>query len=152
MQKLLISLAALLATLTSGAETSIKADAARYCGRVCIEDGSVSFDWSGVCATVAFEGTSLCLKYSDTGCNRINVWIDREPDEKADTVLVLGHKKAVLAECLPQGRHTVTVQKRTEGEQGRLSFHTFTTDGRFLNAGTGKDRLIEFVGDSETSG
>jgi lysophospholipase L1-like esterase len=48
--------------------------------------------------------------------------------------------------------HKVIVQKRTEGEQGRTTIHSFTTDGKFFQAEPLRARQLEFIGDSYTCG
>jgi lysophospholipase L1-like esterase len=58
----------------------------------------------------------------------------------------------VLAEGLGKGTHEVILQKRTEGEQGRITLHSFITEGELLQADGRKDRHIEFIGDSYTCG
>jgi len=144
----------LLFPIASKAESRIAAGDSKiiYTGRTLADKGSVSFDWSGVTTVVEFEGTSLSLDYTDSHCNWINVWIDRVPDEKSDAIIKLGGEQVVLAANLEKGRHRITVQKRTEGEQGKLTFRSFTTDGKFLKAEHKTERLIEFIGDSYTCG
>ena len=116
-------------------------------------DGSVAFDWSGVTARIRFTGTTLSLDCSDTKLNYFNVWIDREPSEKVDLVIKTeGAQTLVLAQKLRKGEHTVVLQKRSEGEQGRVTFAALETDGVFLQAAGPKARKIEFVGDSYTCG
>ena len=98
-------------------------------------DGSVAFDWSGVTARIRFTGTTLSLDCSDTKLNYFNVWIDREPSEKEDLVIKTeGAQTLVLAQKLRKGEHTVVLQKRSEGEQGRVTFAALETDGVFLQA------------------
>ncbi|MBQ1952748.1 MAG: GDSL family lipase, partial [Alistipes sp.] len=49
--------------------------------------------------------------------------------------------------------HVVRIQKATEAEQGRVTLHTLTTDGRLLATDALKlPRHIEFYGDSLTCG
>lgn len=141
-------------SLTSEAKSEIQASDARihYCGRIQKDNGNVSFDWSGVRTTIEFYGTNLSLNYSDTKCNWLNVWVDRVPDEKSDIIMILGGNEVTLAANLKEGQHRVIIEKRTEGEQGKLTYHSFVTDGRFLQAKKSTDRLIEFIGDSYTCG
>ena len=58
----------------------------------------------------------------------------------------------VLAEGLGKGEHEVILQKRTEGEQGRFTVHSFLSEGELLQANGRKNRHIEFIGDSITEG
>ena len=137
-----------------------------YIGRTLASGGEVSFDWSGVYARVSFSGSSLSLRAGDSRHNLYNVWLDRpmseEPDkiisiQGQDTVINLFTSKELEARY-GRGRKalaalkTVTLQKRTEGEQGRTVFKEFTTDGAFAQAPGPKERVIEFIGDSYTCG
>jgi len=136
------------------AETRIQANDSKihYIGRTVIEKGAVSSDWSGFTAVVEFQGTSLSMEYGDTHCTWLNVWIDRVPDEKSDAIYKLGGEQLTIAGNLQEGKHRIVIQKRTEGEQGRLTFKSFSTDGRFLKAEKTTTRLMEFIGDSYTCG
>lgn len=58
----------------------------------------------------------------------------------------------VLAEGLERGPHTILVQKRTEGEQGRTTLRGVETDGALLPLPAPRTRHIEFIGDSHTCG
>lgn len=135
------------------AKETIKADDSRitYIGRTAIADGEASFDWSGVTMIVNFEGTSLSLTATDTETNSFNVWIDKEQSAKADKVIKINGTQTVASK-LSKGKHTVILQKRTEGEQGKTTICSLSTDGTFSKARSLKERRIEFVGDSYTCG
>lgn len=177
MRKFIITSAAILAAVISSVaapKQSTKADDSRisYVGRTLVKDGNVSFDWSGVTVRTQFEGQYLAIRCSDTKKNYYNVWIDRdvtgaESDKiihtaGTDTLIVIvspedfekrassmtrSEKKKYLA-----GNHKVTIQKRTEGEQGTTTISEFITEGTMLKAEGLKKRMIEFVGDSYTCG
>lgn len=124
-----------------------------YIGRTHSQNNTMSFDWSGVTCIITFNGTSLDMHYSDSGCSYINVWVDTTPSAQNGTTIKLGGEGTIsLAEGLKKGHHTVTIQKRTEGKEGMLNLHTFKTDGVFLQSRELKDRKIEFIGDSYTCG
>lgn len=125
-----------------------------YIGRtVASPDGAVSFDWSGVTARLSFRGRALSLSYSGEGESHFNVWVDKEAGVKEDFVIVLkGSGNIAIAEKLSAGNHEVVLQKRTEGEYGKATFVSFSTDGVFRQAPGFKPRHIEFVGDSYTCG
>lgn len=124
-----------------------------YTGRVAKDDSTARFDWSGVTTTVRFRGTQLSMDYGDTKSNFFNVWIDKAPSAVADTVVSTeGCGTLVLASGLPEGEHSVILQKRTEGEQGMVTVNSFSTDGEFLHPEARKRRRMEFVGDSYTCG
>ncbi len=125
-----------------------------YVGRVLRDGGDVSFDWSGVQCRVRFNGAGIALRCSDTKANYYNVWFDKGTEETPDLVIRTAGKDTtiVLAERLGKGTHCMTLQKRTEGEQGRTTFHAFETDGELLPAEPLRERYIEFIGDSYTCG
>ena len=134
-----------------------------WVGRTLVNDDGVSFDWTATYFRVSFEGDLIALKASDTRKNYFNVWIDRpmsaEPDkvisiEGEDSTVVLADKeyfKARYGRKVPAS-HTVTVQKRTEGDQGITTVKEFICSGDLLQAEGIKARQIEFVGDSYTCG
>lgn len=149
-----------------------------YVGRVLKDGGSVSFDWSATYARVAFEGNYLAVKASDTRRNYYNVWIDKAPVAEPDKIIAIGKGdetstfgsieandvyeglikivdeadfKAIYGKKIPK-EHFITIQKRTEGEQGTTTFEEFVTRGKMLRAERLKPRQIEFVGDSFTCG
>ncbi len=156
--------AALLAVLPLGTQAARKADKVchtpandskiTYIARTEVSsDGSVSFDWSNSTVRVAFSGRTLAVKASDTHKDWFNLWIDREPSACADMVFTIaGDTTVVLASDLPEGEHCAVISKRTEGEQGTVTIHSFITEGPLLKAQPIKERLIEFVGDSYTCG
>jgi lysophospholipase L1-like esterase len=125
-----------------------------YTGRTLTEGTDVSYDWAGVYLRVRFNGPSLSIKCSDTKNCWFNLWIDKEMGPEADKVFMVGAKDTtiVLAEGLGKGVHEVILQKRTEGEQGRFTVHSFLTEGELLQANGRKGRHIEFIGDSYTCG
>ena len=155
MKRLLLCAAALFACCAvSAAGTrfyTADSDLIRFTGRAARSgDGSLSFDWSGSHFTFRFEGTSCAMRASDTGRNYYNVFVDGKPYGRAT---VAGACSSLsLAEGLTPGEHTVTVQKRTEAEQGRTTLYGIETDGVLLAPPPAPERLIEFIGDSHTCG
>ncbi len=123
----------------------------RFVGRAArSDDGALSFDWSGAYFSFRFEGTRCAMRAADSKRNYYNVFVDGKPHGK---VTAEGPAKTiVLAEGLPHGVHTVLVQKRTEGEQGRTTLFAVGSDGPLLNAPQAPGRHIEFIGDSHTCG
>ena len=155
-------LAALIATSTYSAVVTVPASDSRitYVGRTLVEGDDVSFDWSSTYAKISFQGDYLAVKASDTGKDYFNVWIDRDMSAEADKVLCLNSKDSLLViissadfkKGKKQANHTVIIQKRTEADQGKTTFHSFTANKELLQAAPIKERLIEFVGDSYTCG
>lgn len=156
MKNILLYAALLFLPLGLQAKTEIPANDYRvtYVGRVLEQSGMVSYDWSGTTVRVCFSGTELQMVCSDSKKDYFNIWIDKEPCAKEDAVvMVSGESQTItLARKLKKGAHIVTVQKRTEGEQGTLTIYGFSTDGSFGYAPGLKERHIEFVGDSYTCG
>ena len=125
-----------------------------YTGRIMVEGDEVSYDWSGVYFRIRFTGPSLAMKCSDSKNTWFNLWVDKEMTPAADKKFLVAAKDTVvvLAEGLGKGEHEVILQKRTEGEQGRFTIHSFLTEGQVLQATGRRDRHIEFIGDSYTCG
>ena len=173
MKKILFLAATLLMTLTVMAECIPASDnRVTFVGRTMVEGTDVSFDWTGVYFRIAFTGKSLTMHATDTKWdatpemaatrhNYFNVWIDAPMSDEphriievasADTIIELIDpaylKKSKLKE------HTVIVQKRTEGEQGKITIHGFATDekGKFLQAEPIRERQLEFIGASYDCG
>lgn len=105
-----------------GGPRSCRADSelVRFVGRAAGDAaGSLSFDWSGSHFSFRFDGTACSMRASDTGCNYYNVFVD---GKFYGTVTVEGGASVIpLVGKLRRGPHTVTVQKRTEAEQGRTT-------------------------------
>ncbi|MBQ9450666.1 MAG: GDSL family lipase [Bacteroidales bacterium] len=128
-----------------------------WVGRTLVQGGDVVFDWSGVYAIVEFYGNELKLRASDSGKDYFSVWLDR-PDMTAepDRTFCLSSRDTVVTVCeAPHVSHPVPhiaiIQKRTEGEQGCVTFHRFYAED-LRQARPPKERLLEFVGDSFTCG
>ena len=162
-----------LSTLRLNAEV-IPANDSRvtYVGRTLVEGTDVSFDWTGVYFRLAFSGKSLTMRVSDTKWddtpemaatrhNYFNVWIDApmsaDPHRiievaSTDTVIELIDPAYLKSSKLKE--HTVILQKRTEGEQGKITVHEFATDakGIFYQAEPIRTRQLEFIGASYDCG
>lgn len=113
----------------------------------------VSFDWTATYCRIRFKGDTLRMRISDTGKNYYNVYVDRPMDaEPTDIITTEGDSILTFAMRRCHSVHSVVLQKRTEAEQGRSTFHWFETDGHFLQAEPYRMRQIEFIGDSYTCG
>ena len=155
-RRLIFAVLALLCAGAVSAQKRTEAPAAssevRYVGRTQTNGGDVSFDWSGTSFECRFTGGSLAMRVSDTKKNYYNLTVD---GRDAGVVTTFGTDSVVvLAEKLGRGEHTVRMQKRTEGEQGRTTIHAFLLDrgGRLLPAASAPGRHIEFIGNSLTCG
>ena len=151
---LLVSVSATAKKKATMKETAASDTRIEYTGRILKNGNDVSYDWSGVYVRVRFNGSCLAMKCSDTKNCWFNQWTDKEMGPHADRKFIVGAKDTliVLAEGLGKGTHEVILQKRTEGEQGRFTIHSFMTDGDILQANGRSDRHIEFIGDSYTCG
>lgn len=126
-----------------------------YIGRTLVQQEAVSFDWSGTMVHIRFKGSRLEAVCSDSGRNYYNVWVDKTPCPVHDNVVVTegDRQTIVIAEGLQKKKvHDIYLQKRSEGEQGITTLHSFSTDGSFLQAEDEIVRRIEFIGDSYTCG
>ena len=123
----------------------------RYTGRFDFSDAKApAFDWPGVTIEAAFEGTS-CAVWLEDGKNDYNVSVDGQPSTVLRTT---AERVYVLAQGLPEGRHTVRLTRRTESEWGEAVFRGFLLDsGRGLvELPLRPGRRLLFVGDSFTTG
>lgn len=126
-----------------------------WVGRTKTDGGTVSFDWSGVYARIAFEGDLLRVKASDSKKDYFNLWIDKEMDAEPDRIVTLTGQDTTIVLFQggnPKEKHTAILQKRTEGEQGTACFIRFETRRPLLQAEGIRERVIEFIGDSYTCG
>lgn len=158
MKKTTIALLVLLCAATTACDrtggthfTPAASPEIRFTGRaVTGEDGSLTFDWSGSHFTFRFEGRRCAMRLSDTGCDYYNVFVDGR--QTAVVTATGADTTIVLADSLPKGIHTLLVQKRTEGEQGRTTLYGIESDAPLLAAPEAPARHIEFIGDSHTCG
>ena len=135
-----------------------------FVGRTLVEGDNVSFNWTGVYARISFTGNYLAMKVSDTKKNYYNIWLDKSADNAADKlVTTFGSDSLVVlideadmaaryGKKVPAGPHSILIRKRTEGEQGTTTIHSFITNGELVQAEPLKSRMIEFIGDSYTCG
>lgn len=135
-------------------ETPASDSRIEYTGRTLTVGTDVSYDWSGVYVRVKFKGPSIAIRCSDSANSWFNLWIDREMDPESDKKFLVAAKDTLitLAEGLSKGEHEIILQKRTEGDQGCFTIHSFVTEGEVLQASGRKSRHIEFIGDSYTCG
>ncbi|HSY21697.1 MAG TPA: SGNH/GDSL hydrolase family protein [Polyangiaceae bacterium] len=113
--------------------------------------GGARFSWPGSAIIATFEGTGIVAKIKDEGTNYFAVTIDRGPPT---TLATVGSKEDyVLAEGLPQGRHTLELTKRTEAMVGAVQLLRLSpVGGALVPTPDPFRRRIELVGDSITCG
>ena len=161
MRKLMITIGiCLLAMLGCSAgkpatETDVPASDARiqYVGRVNFTNPEAPlFTYPGVQIIAGFEGTSIRMKAKPKSAFYMAQIDNQEPFkvdyyQQEDTVLL-------LAEGLPEGKHTVKLMHVTEGYELRPEFYGFILDpGKDLTEAPAlPQRKIEFIGNSITCG
>ena len=161
MRKLMITIGiCLLAMLGCSAgkpatETDVPASDARiqYVGRVNFANPEAPlFTYPGVQIIAGFEGTSIRMKAKPKSAFYMAQIDNQEPFkvdfyQQEDTVLL-------LAEGLPEGKHTVKLMHVTEGYELRPEFYGFILDpGKDLTEAPAlPQRKIEFIGNSITCG
>lgn len=146
---LLLSCISLKAVTIPGTDSKVS-----YIGRTFTNENTVSFDWSGTTIRIRFSGTSLKMFCTQEGHDWFNVWVDKDPVAAEDSKFKTeaGEQTVTVCSGLRKGIHEVTIQKRTEGEQGCITVNGFETDGAFLAPNEPNLRNIEFIGDSYTCG
>ena len=137
-----------LSPLSLMAETIPASDTrVTYVGRTLVEGNDVSFDWTAVYFRLSFSGKTLAMRVSDTKWdatpemaatrhNYFNVWIDAPMSADPHRIIEVAGNDTVIELIDPaylkksrRSVHEVIVQKRTEGEQGKTTIHSFATDG-----------------------
>ncbi len=127
--------------------------AIRYTGRTqVLPDGSVAFDWSGTYLETRLQSRNLDLKVSDTKTNYYDVFIDGKLHKVVKTC---GTDTVInFVSGLDRRPHSLRIQKRSEGEAGKTTFHNFILDknGSLSEEPRTRTRHIEFIGNSLTCG
>jgi opacity protein-like surface antigen len=144
------------------AETVIPASSPSilYQGRTAVnKDGSRSFDWEGVQATLYVKDASYVIVQVNASANtltRLRAYVD---GVEASTVYVTqGVTEYVVAAGIPSGSHNVRVYNLLEPAvedtpgHGPLTLLGFATDGTADTAPAPSTRNIQYLGDSITVG
>ena len=172
MKKILfVSLIGLLALspLRLKAETIPASDTRlTFVGRIHVQGSDVSFDLTAVYCRIAFSGKSLTMRASDvkydadpklaaTRHTYFNVWIDAPMSAEPHRIIEVAGADSVYelidSQYLKKSKlktPQVIIQKRTEGEQGKVTIHEFANDaqGVFYSAAPLRERQMEFFGAS----
>lgn len=107
-------------------------------------------DCSGsVTVTVSVSDELNCGEYSGL---YLAAYIDGERVEKRFHVNTHGSAEIVIAEGLEQGKHSFGIYRQTEQGNDGLRVVGVSFDGTFAETPAPGDYMIEFVGDSLTSG
>lgn len=124
-----------------------------FTGRVQrLPDGGVRYDWTGVYMQTEFTGGRIAAIVSEEGTSYHNVFVDGKWIKK---IKITGKEPQtiVLADKLSKGKHTLRLQKCTEGEYGCTTVKEIIVDKTAkVNAVKPTGRFIEVIGDSYTCG
>ena len=122
----------------------------RYNGRFDFQDPKApAFDWSATGIEFNFTGTSLAILLQD-GRNSYNVIID---GRRQVLETEMGVEEYLVAENLGSGVHHFILSKRTEAYVGAAQFKGLKiVGGELQEPPPAAGRLIEFIGDSITTG
>ena len=142
-----------------------------FVGRTQVKGTDVAFDWTAVYCRIAFSGKSLTMRASDVKPDAdpaaaakkhtyFNIWIDAPMSADPHRIIEVAGADSVYELIDPQylkksklKTHQVIIQKRTEGEQGKVTIHEFATDkGIFHAAEPLRERQMEFIGASYDCG
>ncbi|TVZ38185.1 GDSL-like lipase/acylhydrolase family protein [Alteromonadaceae bacterium 2753L.S.0a.02] len=128
----------------------------QYSGRIDFSTPTIAgISWPASQVVAVISGNEIGVTLDDQyGKNYFNVFIDNNWDAPYVIACEQGLQTYQLSQYLPAGKHTITLTKRTEGEEGRTIFHGFNIadDGKIFDPPPKPQRKIEFYGDSITSG
>jgi Carbohydrate esterase 2 N-terminal/GDSL-like Lipase/Acylhydrolase family len=125
-----------------------------YTGRVDFSNPSAPLmTWAGSSVKANFTGKVLKVLFDDErGKNYFSVIIDGEIYHPFVIEAKQGHQEYTVSTSLSEGKHTLEIYKRTEGEEGPVRFKGIVIDGKLLNPPARLKRRIEIFGDSISSG
>ncbi len=120
-------------------------------GRVLLNasDGEWLHAWPGTYFEASFKGTAVTVRLND-GVNKLDIYID---GVRVDSETKPGRGDIELGP-LPDGMHTIRLEKRTEAAWTYAGFGGFFVPDAadVLPAPQARPRQIEFIGDSYTVG
>jgi Carbohydrate esterase 2 N-terminal/GDSL-like Lipase/Acylhydrolase family len=125
-----------------------------YTGRIDFSNPSAPLiSWPGTSIKANFTGKVLKVILDDqSGKNYFSVIVDKEIYHPYVIEAKKGEQEYTISTSLPDGKHSLEIYKRTEGEEGHTLFKGLVIDGKLLNPPARFKRRIEIFGDSITSG
>lgn len=125
-----------------------------YAGRIDFTNTAAPvISWPGTSIKANFTGKLLKIKLDDQyGKNYFSVIIDDEIYHPYVIEAEKGEHEYTISTSLSDGKHSLEIYKRTEGEEGNSQFKGLVIDGKLLNPPARFKRRIEIYGDSITSG
>lgn len=124
----------------------------RFVGRFVKEPNGEGrrFAWPGSAVIGRFKGTAVSMHLRDEGWNLFQVIVDGEFKKVLKTDAK--HDHYVLADDLTDGVHQIEIHRRTESKVGEAIFYSFEPKGTMLPPPPAKERKIEIIGDSISTG
>lgn len=123
----------------------------KFVGRVDSTNQFVQIYWPGTAIKFNFWGTEASINLKDQkGENYLNIIVDNQPPKvlKLDS---LRHWYR-LTEGLKKGMHSVAIYKRSEWDHGHTDIYSVKVKGEISIPTTIHSRVIEFFGNSITTG
>lgn len=117
------------------------------------EEETPKCGWVNSAIFLAFQGTAINMTAEDSdGQDYVEIILDGVARNWIN--LKKGVHEYVIEQGLPDGEHTLEIQKRTGILTGSIKFHSFSlpNGGMFLNPPAHKSIRLEYFGDSITDG
>lgn len=125
-------------------------------GRTYYANNALNFNWIMSGFSFEVDGTDAYANFSITKSNDRNVYVNVYVDGRADpynTLCLTGSGDYVLARGLSEGKHTIKVLKRSEGQVGTVAVNSLATSGTITQTPPARaERTIEVLGDSIAAG
>lgn len=143
-------------TPPEGANTVLDGANTRWLGRTYEKDGFTMINWTAGGFEIRFTGAAVeCYLNIPVSPPYIYVFIDSDEDPDSGVKTFLNNSGwYTLAEGLSDGEHTLTLRKTSECATTQLGVGAvrFPEGGSLLEPPPEKERRIEFIGDSITTG
>lgn len=112
------------------------------------ERSAYHYQWPGVYFEAAFEGSEVYVRVADD-TNRLRILVDGRPNAVLDRPGTVEHRIGNL----PEGRHTIRLEKLTESQDSTGTFEGFYIPALSKALPTDpRPRQIEFIGNSDMVG